>query len=145
MQLPDAWQPGVEPLLATGDFPTGDLVFLRYRGSKLFEVGYRHGSNPPRLSPSLVSSPGAIHTIFIAMGSLYPQRRDGWDLAQNQAHPAGVTVAVDGRRVLSDASDPFPATPSAVFFGTNQAGYRGSRPAFTGRIVGVRLVDHSRE
>ncbi len=136
IQLPAAWDPGVEPLLLTGDEPTGEAVLVKYRGSQQIQLGYQHGSGPVSWSAPIPSSPGATHAINVSLGSLYPET--GVDARWRK----NVRVDVDGRTVIDASAPSFRPSPDSIILGANPAGIQGVRPSFRGRILDVRCGPH---
>lgn len=136
VQLPAAWDPGIEPLLLTGDEPNSEAVLVKYRGSQQIQLGYRSGSGPVLWSTPLPSSPGATHTLKLSLGSLHPET--GVDERWRKT----VRIDVDGRTVIDVSAPPFRPLPESLVLGANPAGIRGVRPDFRGRILDARCGPH---
>ncbi|MEO6244831.1 MAG: hypothetical protein ABIQ12_05300, partial [Opitutaceae bacterium] len=138
IRLAETWDPGFEPLLIAGDGAESEVVFLRFRGSRQLQMGYRRGNGPAELSPPIPTTPGASHTIAVSLPSLHPGASG--DASPSEMVKLRVSVTVDGRPALSLVQPPAFAAPGAVFFGRNPAELRGLRPRFAGTILEVRTL-----
>jgi hypothetical protein len=143
VRLPAEWDPGIEPLLVTGDVPDADVVFLKYRGSKQIQLGYRHGSGAIELSAPLPTEPGKRHTLTISTGSLYPSPGSPWartslESVRLKSH---TYLAIDGAFVLLKETASFSPDPRSVFFGVSRVEAKWFRPRFSGRVLDARRVN----
>lgn len=127
LTLPTRWDPGIEPLIATGDFPASDIVFIKYGGGgRSLQLGYRHGLGAYVWSRPIRTSPGASHRLEVSMPSLFPPG------APESARP--VRIGLDGVGLLTVEQPGHPAAPDAVGLGTAYRDIKGSRVRFSGKL-----------
>ncbi len=98
-----------EPLLFSGDGDRYDLVCVRYDDPRTLRVGVQHAGWPfVKFSSPLAVDYGAPHEFEIELGSLAPgawlpaDQLDSW-------RTRGATVRLDGRTILTERFDAYPA------------------------------------
>jgi hypothetical protein len=125
-----------EPLLSTGRFGAGDLIFARYLSDGRVRLGHDCWNGDAVLSEAFAVTPGREYTLDVDFGAL---RRPGPD------NPVGLRTAplrvrLDGDDML-DLIRPFHATtPDEIVAGYNLCRSSAAESTFTGRIVSLQNI-----
>ncbi len=141
--FPDDKEGTAEPLLATGVAFLSDYLVVHYDSPGFVSLALEHSSYGNFIGPSFEAEPGAVHTILVEMGSLYPPPEhpffDTLTPVEAELCKKTLRVTVDGKVELKrdipfyDASSLEPSV-----------GNSGDRPAylrrFSGKLVSWRRV-----
>jgi hypothetical protein len=144
--FPDKATGKVEPLVATGRSFLSDYLFVHYLGPDSLRFGFEHTSRGVIIGQPVKIAPGAIHTLRIDMGSLYPPAAYPWfdrmTPAQARRLQRTLRVTLDGQVVLNRFANFYDATSRQPSIGTadERPGY--SRP-FSGKILAWRILADS--
>ncbi len=132
-----------EPLVTTGWYFLGDILFVKYGTDDTIEFGFAHINRPAVQSPPVRIDYDAKHTLDVVLGSLYPPAAHSWFdrmLPQQAATlKRRLRVRPDGREVLA-ADTPFNESGRGdVLVGRNPPGFIVEKK-FTGEVRQVRRV-----
>jgi hypothetical protein len=138
-----------EPLLATGKYGAGDVLYYRAAGSArdpdLVQIG-----TDPLGAGAVYSRPFRLdrtkdHVVVISMGSLFPPKDDplfrvhpDWLVFKQQLY-----VTFDGEELLNTAYAAHEALRSSIAVGMNLIGATGSVYLLTAKIVAMERVPPS--
>ncbi|HEY1792155.1 MAG TPA: DUF2079 domain-containing protein [Opitutaceae bacterium] len=141
LTFPQGMTSGNEPVVATGVWGKGDIVFVRYLGGNKIQFGADHWGTGVRFSPILdLKAPGP-HTLVVDSAALEPPvgspRWATVSPADQQRSCATISVWFDGRQVLSTDFPAFPSAQEEVVVGSNSISGSTCGPSFTGIISGT--------
>jgi hypothetical protein len=129
-----------EALVAAGGLYRHDVLCLRYLPDGRARLRFHHrGGTAPLLSDEIPLAPGRVHTIDVAMGSLYPVNGAAlarvFPAADTASAAEGLRVSVDGREVLSGRYDFIPSRPDRVSIGRDDVDPQYCPEPFSGEVV----------
>ena len=144
--LPEQATGQVEALVATGRSFLSDYLFVHYLGPDSLRFGFEHTSRGVIIGQPIKITRGAVHTLRIDMGSLYPPAAHPWfdrlPPAQARRLQRTLRVTLDGQVVLHRLADFYDAASRQPSIGAadERPGY--SRP-FSGKILAWRVLADS--
>ncbi len=123
---------GDEPLLSVGAKNRGELVFIRFDGTRQARIGVSTSSGESSLgAPFSISGPRA--RVTAGLPALYPG--PGWSTFGSGEARAGMnTVSVDGRRVFECAAPSLLVGQASVAAGRNTLSVGGIAPVYSGSV-----------
>ena len=132
-----------EPILATGDGDSGDLVYVYYQSEGTVRFGLVGVGTPGPLGPPIRVKPGKSHRLDISAGSLYPSVGHPLmaDFSEQQAAyvKRHVRLLLDGAVALDAPAYFHSASPREI--------YLGRAPflqGYTSASFGGRILEHHR-
>jgi hypothetical protein len=143
LKLPVDRSRGPEPLLVTGRKGAADMVYLAYPDPDHVQIGYDHWGVGGPISDRIPVRGGDNLEVQVSLGSLGYQDDPGWAaLGEADRERLGHTVVVhaNGARVLEAGANPYPCSPSEIYFGANPLGGSTCSARFTGTIVSTQKV-----
>jgi len=132
-----------EPLLVTGQAGAADIIYLKYTDLEHVQIGYDQWGLGGDLSSPIAVQNGRALEIEISLGSLYG---DGVFPIKNVAVEvlkrlrSSLQVRVDGRVVLRQRSESFPARSDQIQVGLNLVGASTCTEVFSGKIERVEFL-----
>jgi hypothetical protein len=127
VKFPSLWEPGREPLLMIGIPPNVDVIFVRYVGNSHIYLEYRHGTDQPIRSKTLIVRGGETHIVGVSLASLRGVRGMPGE------------IAFDGEQVLRVESNSYDVSADSVFFGNTPMDMKWLRTRFSGAILQADL------
>ena len=125
-----------EPLLSTGRFGAGDLIFVMFMSDGRVRLGHDCWNGGAVLSEAFAITPGREYALDVDLGALRDLRPDG----VTEPRTAPLRVRLDGDEML-DLIRPFHATTAdEVVAGYNLCHSSAAESTFTGRIVSLQNV-----
>jgi len=132
-----------EPLVTTGWYYLGDILYVKYGLDGLIEFGFTHMNSPTITGPQVRIDYDAEHRLEIEMGSLYPPAAHPWfdRLLPQQATglKRRLRVNLNGQEVLAADTPFYESSPGDVLIGRNPLGFIVEKQ-FTGHIGEVRRL-----
>ncbi len=136
----------VEPLVVTGRTFRSDFLYVHYLGDNLVRFGYEHTSVGGMVGETMTITPGAVQTILVEMGSLYPPTAhpyfDGMPPAQARLRQRTIRVTLNGKVALFRSAELFDAVARQPDIGTARGRAGFSKP-FSGQIVSQRRLPNA--
>ena len=127
VRLPKESLGRTQPLVVTGAPGAGDAFFIKYLDGRQVVFGHDHwGQGGTTSEPVPVDYDEPVH-VEISLGSLYPPPAGPWSRK--------LWLKVNGRQILDEAADFFPARPEQISVGANAIGCSSCEPEFTGTVV----------
>ncbi len=128
-----------EPLVATGNSPQGDMVFLTGDDATHVRLGFYHAGVPIELSDPILIQPEAIQLMEASLGSFYRSPAN----ARERELARSLVLRFNGRIIWSGERTFHPAAESPPIIGANPWGNDASAGQFSGQIMaqqGVQLL-----
>jgi putative flippase GtrA len=132
-----------EPLLVTGQTGAAEVLFLKYPDAGHVQVGYDKWGVGGQLSAPIPVRDAQRLEIELSVGALYGAgvfAAESVDAATLRALRGTVLVRVDGRVVLRQASESYPAGPEQIRVGVNAVGASSCAEKFTGELVRMEFL-----
>lgn len=127
-----------EPLVTTGWYFLGDILYVKYGADGLIEFGFTHMNSPTVAGPQVRIDYNLVHSLEIEMGSLYPPAAHPWTdglLPQQVAqYKRRLRVRLNGQEVLAADTPFYESGRGDVHIGRNPLGFIVEKE-FTGEIV----------
>jgi len=117
-----------EPLLTTGRTGAGDVLYASYVDASHIQIGFDHWNGGGMTGPTIPFDYKKAHELLITMGALLPA---------GAPPAAGVSVILDGQKVIDSPTTSYPSASAAVTFGRNTIGASTADPEFAGTILFV--------
>lgn len=132
-----------EPLLVTGQTGAADIIYLHYPDAGHVRIGYDKWGLGGAMSAPIAVQEGRPLEIEVSLGALYgagvfPVETVGSDALKRLR--ATVLVRVDGRMVLRQLSESFPAGPAQIYVGLNPIGASTCAEVFSGKIERIEFL-----
>ncbi|MEI8088732.1 MAG: GtrA family protein [Opitutaceae bacterium] len=132
-----------EPLLVTGQTGAADIIYLKYTDTKHVQIGYDQWGRGGNLSLPIALQNGRALGIEVSLGSLYggeifPVNSVTAEVLKHLR--SSVQVRVDGRVVLRQSSQAFPARPEQIQVGLNTVGASTCVEVFSGKIERIEFL-----
>ena len=135
---------GSEPLLVTGQTKAAEIVFVKYPDAEHGQIGYDKWGIGGQVSGPIPVRAGQAREIEVSLGSLYGAGVFPLETAEAEVMRRlreTVLVLLDGRVVLKQASESFPAGNEQIRGGVNAVGGLDVRGEilggnFTGGVLG---------
>jgi hypothetical protein len=141
--FPEARTGASEPLVATGCSFLSDYLSVHYDAPGRVSFGLQHSAYGNFTGPSVPASPGAVHTIKVEMGSLYPPPGhpyfDKLGAAASELCQKTLRVTLDGNLALRRDMLFFDAVSREPSIGTADGRELFAEP-FSGRILSWRRL-----
>jgi len=144
LRLPAKWVVGrSEPLLVTGQTGAAEVLFLTYTDAGHVQIGYDKWGVGGTKSAPIPARDGQTLEVELSVGALYgaavfPAGEIG--AGRLRALHGTVLVRVDGRVVLQQASESYPAGPEQIRVGVNSVGASSCGEKFGGEIVRMEFL-----
>jgi hypothetical protein len=133
----------VEPLVVTGRTFRSDFLYVHYLGDNLVRFGYEHTSGGGMAGAVMTITPGAVQTILVEMGSLYPPMAHPYYAemppAQARLRQRTIRVTLNGKVALFRSAELFDAVARQPDIGSAR-GRSGFPNPFSGQILSQRRV-----
>jgi hypothetical protein len=133
----------IEPLVATGRDFLADYLFVHYLGRGLVRFAFEHTSRGSIVGEPVKIEPGAVQTLRVDLGSLYPPADhpyfDAMTPGEARRRQETVRVMLNGQVVLEQRSRFYDASswqPSIGSFGAHP----GDADRFSGKIISWRRL-----
>jgi hypothetical protein len=138
LKLPEGRRGQTEPLLASGQAGSGNLVYVTYEDEGHIRVGLDAPGHGALLSPPVPVGYGGIHEIEISHGSLFPpESHPDLPAPERESLPAlrdHVRIRLD-RQTILEARLPLPSLPyTAIRTGEAPEGLSSGERHFSGTI-----------
>ena len=132
---------GSEPLLVTGQTKAAEIVFVKYPDAEHLQIGYEKWGIGGQVSGPIPVRAGQAREIEVSLGSLYGAGVFPLETAEAEVMRRlreTVLVLLDGRVVLKQVSESFPAGNEQIRGGRERGrgprrARRNSRGKFYGR------------
>lgn len=121
-----------QPIFTTGSTGAGDGLFIEFLSDSEIRFGFDHWGSQATYSAPVRIKPGHGHRLTVSLGAR---------VSAQATMPGHLRVQLDGRPVIDQPVDLFPADRERLFFGGNPIGLSTSGPEFTGRM---ELSDRAR-
>ena len=133
----------LEPLLVTGRDFLADYLFVHYVSADSVQFGLEHTSRGTLLGPPMKIEPGAVQTLRIDLGSLYPPAGhpyfDAMSPAEALLRQETLRVTCNGEVALERRTPFYDASSRQPSIGSS-AGRPGFIRPFSGKIVSLRRL-----
>ena len=116
---------GGQPVFTLGRTGAGDGLYVEFLSATAIRLGFDHWGSPPLLSAPVPARPGAVMELEVTLGAR---------LSHQLITPGRLEVRLDGRKLLDQPAEFFPAGPEQLFFGQNPIGMSTSQPEFAGKL-----------
>lgn len=132
-----------EPIVTTGWYYLGDILYVKYGLDGLIEFGFTHMNSPTITGAQVRIDYDAEHLLEIDLGSLYPPNAHPWFDGLLPQQAAGLkrrlSVRLNGAEVLAADTPFYESSPGDILIGRNPLGFIVEKQ-FTGQISQVRRL-----
>ena len=126
-----------EPLISTGSFGAGDLIFIAYDDDTHIRLGFHHSGSAPIWGEPLSVAPGQVQILDGSMGSFFSHPRN----AEERQMGGVLFIRFNGRVVWAEPRSFHPAGNPVASFGVNSWRSDACAASFSGRILAVQPTD----
>jgi hypothetical protein len=119
-----------EPLIVTGHSGNGDSVYVIYQDSAHIRIGFDHWGIGGLVSPDILINFNEIHSLIVAMGSLYPA-------SSTKDKSEQLYIELNGQVLWNIRQEFHPSSSGSIAFGVNLIGGGTSSAIFNGKIEQV--------
>jgi hypothetical protein len=127
-RFPKGTSGGREPLIATGQPGTDDLLFVSYEDEAHIRLGFHHAASEPLLSEPIAIAPDDIQLLEVSFGSFYPAPGD----EQERELANALIVKFNGQLIWAQEQAFHPAGNAAPRLGV----YEGTSGEYAGQFSG---------
>lgn len=143
VKFPERPAQPIEPLVTTGRSVLSDYLVVHYLDKNRVQFGLEHTSRGSFFGPPFALQPGAIHTLRIDMGSLYPPAPhpyfDGMARSEAELLQKTLRVTCDGHLVLDRRIRFYDATARQPSIGVTED-RPGFKQPFSGKIISTQRL-----
>jgi hypothetical protein len=136
-----------EPILSSGIYGRGDVVFVRYEGNDRIRIGVDHwGAQVVVGNPMRVDRNHVYHVRVTSAAFLPPEGSSAWGkvpVAEQVRETTHIEVELDGTIAVDAPLTAYPSNVDEIFPGVNAVAVASCSRVFSGEIVSTGSVDGS--